>query len=702
MTGKFIMRLITLASGPAIALLLAIILVDVGDGKSEVMEGLPDASEPLHPSHATTLAPRPIPRTDALLAALLDDSKGPFKKYDLRQLAGPSGADPLAADLLKWQSLHGGAGGWTAVSQFLKDKPGWPGADKLRNRAELIMPESAPAKERLAFFAERRPTTGRGARLYGEALIATGDAEAGKAEIIRGWREEPTTPAEEKIYLAKHGALIAPHHVARFEMLMWRERFSAASRLGAKLPADYVALRTAVRGLLRRARGVDKLIDKVPESLRDYPVLTYARMVWREGKKRRSAAEAAIVAATKAGKLGNPRAWAKKRLAFVRKAWDERRYKDAVELAENHGLSRGVEFAELEWLAGWTSLSQLKNPHRALRHFSTLYNGVVTPISRSRGAYWAGLAAQQIGDAKLAGLWFRRAAAYPTAFYGQMAIEKLAKEVTLREHADPRVFRAMAGLKGGEWTLKQRELARAAARLYRGGDKARGGEFAQALAAQSRDAAAFTQLASLARRYGDAAGEIKIAQAAYTVDVKLWGSLYPIPLAPAFTGRKVEPALLLAIARQESRFRVAAQSHVGARGLMQLMPATARGVAKRVGVAYDIDRLFTSPEYNLTLGDRFLHDMIRFFDGSYVLAIAAYNGGPGNVLKWIKKYGDPRDPKVDVITWIESIPFAETRNYVMRVMEGMQVYRLRLKGGRGHIRMSVDLERGAKKARKKP
>ena len=699
MTGKFIMRLLTLASGPAIALLLATILVDVDGGRSEVIEGSIDEGEPLLPSLGPSQAPRPVPRGDALLAAMLDaaTASGKPKKYALRQLAGPAGADPVAADLLEWQSLNGGAGGWGDLSRFLSAKPDWPGAGRLRRRAETLMPDSLAPEERLSFFSTARPTTARGGRLYGEALIATGQKELGEAAIIQAWRERSAGASEEKIFLATHGALLKPHHSARFEMLIWRGNFKAAGRLTKNLPEEFAHLRDAVSALMRRRRGVDKLIEKIPEALRGHPMLAYARMIWRDGKRRNDEAEEAIRAASKSGELGDPEAWAEKRVAFVRRAIKDERFADAVDLAEGHGLTNGKDFAELEWLAGWVALIKLKDPERALQHFSSLYNGTVTPISRSRGAYWSGRAARAAGDEEQAELWFRRAAAYPVAFYGQMAIGEIGEETLFFEHADRRVFRAIAGLETIGWSNEEREMARVAARLYRGGDIVRGRSFAKALAEASEDAAAFAQLAAMARRYGDPSGEIVIAKAAYDADIHLWTALYPIPESPNFMGGEVEAALLLAIARQESRFRFKAESHVGARGLMQLMPATARSMAKREGLPYDKELLFNDPTYNLKLGDAFLRDMIRFYDGSYVLAIAAYNGGPGNVNKWIKKYGDPRDPDVDVLEWIENIPFGETRNYVQRVMEGMQVYRIRLAGGRGYIRMEDDLQRGAQK-----
>lgn len=683
------MRVLTWASGPAVALLVAFVLASANGGRGEVIEGALDAAELTPPHVGPPQAPKPTLRADALLAADLDGATGAGDNALIR-LAGDPSVDPMAADLAEWDALVSGEGDWAALSGFIRDKPHWPGADRLRIRAEQAMPETLPAAERLAFFSNEPPKTARGARLYGEALIEVGQPLRGEDEIIRGWREMVGTPSEERVYLDKHGALIAPHHPARFEMLLWRLQLTAAARMTRHLPGDYDPLVQAITALVRRQGGVDGLIANVPEELQEHPALAYARMLWREDRRRRDEAEDLLRERSGAGALGDPEAWADERVLFVREAWEDGRYADAMALAEGHGLTSGRHFAELEWLAGLIALKELDDPARALDHFSTLYYGTVTPISRARGAYWAGRAAAEMGERELAEQWYRRAAAYPVAFYGQLAIAALDEEALLLEHSEIAVFRSVAGLDAGEWTAEEREMADAAIRLYRAGEPVRGRAFIRALAEQTEDPAVLARLARIARMAGDPTGEIIVAQAALNHGVQLWTSLYPEPRFPEFSGRTVEPALLLAVARQESRFMIKAESHAGARGLMQIMPGTAQGVARDIGVAYDRELLTASPEYNLQLADAFLADLLRQYDGAYVLAVAAYNAGPGNVARWIDRFGDPRDPDVDVLYWIESIPFKETRNYVQRVLEATQVYRIRLGGGSGAMTIVGD------------
>lgn len=692
MTGKLAMGLVTLISGPLMALLLAVVLSGPEDVRNGVDPAAIDIEEAIYPPRGPRAAPRPRLRLDALLAARLtgETSTG---AHALTTLAGPDSSDPIAADIAEWDALMQGAGDWPRLYAFLRAKPHWPGAAELRVRAESVMPETLSVAERLAFFEGGAPKTLRGARLYGEALIDAGQRTRGGAEIVRGWRELTGPAAEERLYVANHGTLIEPHHPARFEMLVWRLQLTAAARMTQLLPTEYDPLVEAITALVRRRSGVDRLIARVPEDLRAHPALAYARMVWRENRRRRGDAEEAMRSASGAGALGDPEAWADERVLFVREAWEDGRPLDALALAEDHGLTSGRHFAELEWLAGFIALKDVGDPARAFKHFSALYYGTVTPISRSRGAYWAARAATEMGDDALADQWRRRAAAYPIAFYGQLAIEELGAEALLYEHSDLAVFRSVSGLHAGDWTAEEREMAEAAVRLYRAGERVRGRSFVEALAEQSEDPAVLVRLARIARQANDPTGEIVVAQTALEQGVQLWTSLYPEPAFPAFRGRRVEPALLLAVARQESRFMIAAESHVGARGLMQLMPGTARGVARQLGVTYDADALVRDPAYNLELADAFLAGLINEYDGSYVLAIAAYNGGPGNVNKWIQRFGDPRDPDVDVIYWIESIPFKETRNYVQRVLEATQVYRLQLDGGGGVVRMTDELLR---------
>ncbi|MEM9724443.1 MAG: transglycosylase SLT domain-containing protein [Pseudomonadota bacterium] len=621
----------------------------------------------------------PRPRSEAIAAArLLADGGAPGAHAIAAVAARAQASDPAEAKLLEdlryWrQNRSAERVSWDDAAAFLERRPLWPRLDRMRAAAEGAMPSDLPASRIIAFFADYGPQTLRGARLYGEAVIAAGRQAEGEAILVDAWIRLSGGRAEEDLCLKRHGALLKPHHEARYEAMVWRKRLSAARRISKRLPAGWAQLTDALTALHRSGRGVDAKIARVPTALRDHPALAHARLVWRDRKRRRAEAEQALRAADKAGELGEAGAWARYRMKYARDAFEDGRHAEAAAMAGAHGLEAGVDFADLAWFAGWMQLDRLGDPGAAIDHFGGLWKGVVTPISRSRAAYWAGAAAAASGDGELARLWWERGAALASAFYGQMAAERLGVPIDLSDAPA-----ASAPFDAARLSAPERELLAAADLLYAARLQAEGRLFMRAAAAARDDAASLGWLARWAAARGDLAASIRIAQRAFRLGTPIWSSLFPIPAQPDFTGRQVEPALLLAIARQESRFMRGARSGAGAIGLMQMMPRTARATARRVGVAYEADRLNADWAYNLDLADAHMAGVLERYEGSYVLSIAAYNAGEGNVDKWIKRFGDPRDPDADPIRWIESIPFAETRNYVQRVLEAAQIYRMRL------------------------
>ena len=669
------------------------------------------------PAHAvaTSLSPKKAPRPTALKAApdlaqgdsvasidvqrrhllreaLRTGSADALSRLDaLPAPAGPASARADAAllrDLMLWRRLVDSDGEeWEAVDAFDKRRPGWPRMNQLRSRAEWKIPEPIAAARVLAFFSADEPQTARGMRLLGEALIATGQAKRGEEWIVRGWREEPASPAERRLFLATHSALLAEHHFARVDMLMRRQRYSAAESLAKeRLSEGQQALIGARIALYRKRRGVDAAVGRVPQTLSDDPGLTHARALWRLHKNRNDEAEQLLREADAAQVIRDPALWSVMRMTLARDAFEDGRPRDAYAIAAPHGLTSGLRFAELEWFAGWMALRFLDAPGAALKHFETLWKGVSTPISRSRAAYWAGRAARAKGDAAIANAWFERAAMHPSAFYGQLAIEALGTAPAFTD-AEGEPF-ALTTL-----TPTQRALYDAAELLYAAGMTSDARRFLMALAMRREEATALRRFIALAEAYGDGPGQIALGKVGRERGQSIWPALYPIPAQPSFVGRRVEPALLLGIARQESAFSESALSGAGAKGLMQLMTATARSTARGAGVQFDRARLTTDAEYNLNLGDAHLQDLLAAYEGSYPLTAAAYNAGGGNVGKWIERFGDPRSADVDMIDWIESIPFNETRNYVQRVLESVQVYRGRLAGVATPLSLTADLSK---------
>ena len=388
-----------------------------------------------------------------------------------------------------------------------------------------------------------------------------------------------------------------------------------------------------------------------------------------------------------------PDLWARERIVLARRALEDGHISEAYELVANHGveLSDARHFSEAEWYAGWIALRFLGEPQWAYDHFRSVYKAVSYPISRSRGAYWSGRAASALGESQQATTWYRVAASYPETFYGQLAIKEL----------NPRGVLALPEENPREQDLVERllthELAQVALRLVDAGHRDRVRPFVLHLAEAEQSMAWQSASAAFARSLGRPDLAINIAKSARQTGDLLIDSSHPtlaalgLPLKDDTSD--VEPALVHAVIRQESAYFVSARSHAGALGLMQVMPSTATVVARRSKLPYDRRRLRDDPSLNLAIGRAYLGDLLERFSGSYVLTIAAYNAGPNRAYRWMREFGDPRDPAVDAIDWIEMIPFDETRNYVQRVLENVQVYRALLAPRPVPLQIAADLER---------
>jgi len=349
---------------------------------------------------------------------------------------------------------------------------------------------------------------------------------------------------------------------------------------------------------------------------------------------------------------------------------------DAYRLVKDHQLKEGPGFADAEWLAGWISLRFLDDPKTAFTHFQTMYEYVNFPISKARGAYWTARAAEALKQEEAADLWFRIAATMPTAYYGQLAAAHLGPGHGLRLPVQPDpVAQEIAA-------FEKMDLVRVVEILSKVGESERLKYFILALNDYKETPGWRTLTARLSVDHGRPDVGITIAKRSSRQGEELIEAGYPSLEAPPLRIRSpkfpLEVPLVMAMIRQESAFYVRAKSHANARGLMQILPRTARRVARSLKIRYSKKRLMTDPDYNMTLGQAYIAGLIDEFDGSYVLAISAYNAGPGRARKWAKLNGNPRERTIDTIDWIEMIPFNETRNYVQRVLENLQIYRLKL------------------------
>ncbi|MEM7424067.1 MAG: lytic transglycosylase domain-containing protein [Pseudomonadota bacterium] len=385
--------------------------------------------------------------------------------------------------------------------------------------------------------------------------------------------------------------------------------------------------------------------------------------------------------------LGDPKRWAKRRLALARRAAREGRAENAYRMASQHYLTTfdGYDYSDCEWVAGWIALRKLGDPQRAIAHFTRFRESIETPISVGRGGYWLGRAYEAAGDQESARRWYADAAQFQTSFYGQLAAAKIGapglKALTQGGLPDWRTHPAMRD-----------DMVHLGAVLhYAGEDRLALATFSSLGA--SLPAGALAPLSRLVLDLGKTHYAVRVAKKAARRGVLIYPAYYPLHQVGKYA-TKVEPAFALSIARQETEMNPRAISRAGARGLMQLMPATARKVASWIGEDYSRDRLINDWQYNVRLGETYLSRRTEQFGGSYVMAAAAYNAGAGRVDQWIGDFGDPRRGDIDVIDWMEQIPFNETRNYVQRVMEGLYVYHARLDDFAGPMSIEADLARG--------
>lgn len=604
---------------------------------------------------------------------------------EARQYADEAGG-PVARDVVVWVRLRDGAGNWDEYLDFLAAHPDWPGLQTLRRAGERQMPSGMPPEQVFAFFAVEPPQTGIGSLRLSEALSTAGRETEAEAEIVRAWKTFSMAGAERTAVLARWKAVVAPANEARLDMLLWRGLTTEAEAMLPVVSPDWQKLAQARIATRRDSEGLQYAINQVPATLKGDPGLAYERYLYRVSHGKWQDAEDYLLEMSRSAKaLGKPDFWMERRANLARQALEDGDPKAAYRLAARNFGTQGPEYADAEWVAGFVALTRLGDPKRAIEHFERFRAAVATPISLGRAGYWLGLAYAKAGDAAASAKAFAAAAQYQTSFYGQLAAEKIGTP------ADP----ALAG--GGpapDWRhapFMQSSVVQAAYWLHLAGDERRASQFWRQ-AAEGQPAAVRAGLAQMAIDLGRPEIGIRIAKDAAGDGLVLPDQYYPLHLI-ARNSWPVPTEFAMAIARQESELNFRAESEAGAKGLMQLMPATAKHTAETSGIAYSASRLVNDPFYNASLGTAYLARMLDRYDGSYLLATAAYNAGPGRVDQWIEEQGDPRSSGADPVAWIEEIPFTETRNYVMRVLEALQVYRARLSGRAEPVQIVADITR---------
>jgi soluble lytic murein transglycosylase len=564
---------------------------------------------------------------------------------------------------------------FTAYAAFLRGAPDWPSLGTVQARGEEAMDAAVPFAERTAFFAGRAPRTRQGRILRAEALIAADRTDEAAVLLREAWVGDEFGREEEQLFLERFGGrLTARDHAARLDRLLWDGRVDQARRMLPRVGATERAAAGARLKLQLADPGVEAALAALTPEARSDAGVAFDRLRWR--RKHGSEAGVREILLRPPQELRRPELWWRQQEAAIRAALADRSFKLAYGLASASRQTSGVPFADAEWLSGWLALRFTDRPEAARRHFERLWPAVTTPISKGRAGYWSGRAAAAVGAAGEAALWFGRAADHPTSYYGQLAALELGLDPGSRAAA------ARAATPAAREALRRRAPAELGGLFCRLGHARHAHPFFRHLGFEAAgDPDGLAAVVELAQACGRADLSLAATRGAAANGTHLARESYPLPRYPGFRDRGgvAEPALVLAVSRQESLFDPTAVSSAGAMGLMQLMPGTAQSVSRDLGEAYSRGRLVREPDYNIRLGARYLGQQLARFGDEPALALAAYNAGPRRVTQWLELHGDPRggDPH-RLLDWIELIPFAETRNYVQRVLEGRGMYRIAL------------------------
>ena len=577
---------------------------------------------------------------------------------------------------IKWKYLltKGNQATFYDYQQFIKKNNEYPRIGRLKYLAEhKLSTKKISPKKIINWFDENEPLSGFGKLILGESLIAIGNIPEGIKLIKNGWITAELSRSDMKFFRKKFKKYLnADDYIKRADYLAWENKYWDLKRMLRYLPKDYELLYTARQILMSKSYGVDNAISKVPNRLKNDAGLNYDRLKWRR-KRGRLDSSLEILLKIKNNKkyLIRPDKWWKERAIISRSLLYKKKYALAYKISSRHALEDGPEYAEAEWMSGWIALSFLNDPILATKHFKNFYNNVGYPISLSRGAYWLGKSYEKMNNKKESLKWYEEATKYLTTYYGQLAYLKIKPNEKFELNEQIKV--------DGKLRKKfyEKDLVKIIFLLNELNKDKYTKDILKHLATENianGSEVLAAELATNISRYDFAIQIAKLAsyQKRFHNDFN-----YPIISTPKLiNGRKIpESAFILSIIRQESEFDLTANSHAGAKGLMQIMPYTAKLVSKQAKLPYSRSRLTTDPEYNINLGSHYIAGLILEYEGSYPFAVAAYNAGPKRVRYWKKLNKDPQKNQIDYVNWIELIKFKETRNYVQRVLENYNVYK---------------------------
>ena len=574
-----------------------------------------------------------------------------------------------------WLRLRGEQGTFDECIKFLKIYFDWPGLKLLRKRCEQNIPRGGAPEKVIKYFSMQKPQTGTGSLRYAEALIKSGRSFEASQEIKRTWKDFDLDEEEHNAYVERNSLTIKNLHYLRMDSMLWQGFTESASRMLPLVGKNWQALARARIALRKNRPRVNYFINLVPKEISNDPGLAYERFLWRLRNGHWNGAIEIIIERSASEKiLGQPLAWADWRRVLAREMMRSGQFEQAYRIASKHYLRKGPDFADLEWLSGFIALKKLTIPETSLVHFKNFSDVVDTPISLGRSGYWLGLTYKALNDEENSQKYFSESTKSLSSFYGQLSVNFL-KEPDLIDMSGREVLT--------DWRdsrFSKSSVLKAAIQVSRAGSSYLTERLLVHLSEKSTREE-FIKLAGFAAELGETHVSRMITKQAAREGFQIFRTYYPLELPHNIKfNNKFEKILPLSIIRRESEFDPEVISPVGARGLMQLMPKTAQEMAGKIGVPYSRKRLISDPTYNVRLGIAYLNELSERFGGNIILVAAAYNAGPTRLDRWLTMFGDPRSENIDVIDWIEDIPYRETRNYVMRVAESLLPYEARLKG----------------------
>jgi soluble lytic murein transglycosylase len=581
--------------------------------------------------------------------------------------------DKAIYTLVNWMYLiepQSGAS-FNEYQTFIKNHKDWPRINRIKYLAEhkINFDNNSPSSI-IEYFSNNPPLSGFGRLRLAEAFLENNQTEKAKNLVKDGFKDAELSKNDLK-YFSKIFKKFLSHqdYVLRADYFAYEAKYKDLKDTIEYLNPDYQKLYNA-RAALFTKRSADNLISQIPQSLKEDPGLIYDRIKWRR-KKARFDDALTLMNQSASDSLMRNQYLAKERLSVGRDKISDKEYKVAYDILKDHRLNEGADYAEIEWHLGWIALSFINQTDVALSHFLKMNAAVTYPISKARAAYWIGRTYKKLGQASQANSWFRTGSQYGTTFYGQLShIELNERRFSINnnfkfDENKYEEFKKNNPQAKSVVVLKELNRTKYTKDILRHlGDPE-----------QNRTFEEISMAGVLAQEIERLDFAIQIAKNASYKNLNFLEISYPrIEVPKQVKSQKIlDSSVILALIRQESEFDTSANSKVGAKGLMQIMPATARLLSKVTNTDFSREKLTKDKDYNLALGSYYISDLDDSF-GSHYLAFAAYNAGPHRVEKWIKTYGDPRRKQIDAIDFIELIPFHETRNYVQRVSENINVY----------------------------